>query len=126
MVAGPRRFFILDASVVIDLSHVDRRVLAEVCRAAGTVLVARPMLDAVDHFDEATASTVGFALIEPDLADLVEVARERRGALSSHDKLCLRLARRNGWTCVSNDKLLRGECTNRGVPVLSGLDMLAL
>ena len=124
--ATRRRLLVLDACVLIDLSHVDRDVLTDVCRSVGQVHVPRPVFDEVDQVDETTAQDVGLVIVEPELDDLLEAARVPRGALSFQDKLCILVAQRNGWTCVSNDKPLRHECTSRGVPVLWGLEMLAL
>jgi hypothetical protein len=125
-VSRPTRFLILDACVLIDLSHIDRDVLAEVCGAVGLVHVAKPVFDEVKQIDEAAAAGVGLAIIEPELEDLLEAARTPRGSLSFQDRLCLLVAARQGWTCVSNDKPLRAACSARSVPVLWGLEMLAL
>jgi hypothetical protein len=155
-VSKTTRFLILDACVLIDLSHIDRDVLAEVCRTVGSVHVARPVFDEVKQIDEAAAAAVGLAIAEPelnqrarssvaladllprfvaksaltfvtaDLEDLLEAARLPRGSLSFQDRLCLLVAARQRWTCVSNDKPLRAACASRSVPVLWGLEMLAL
>jgi len=46
------------------------------------------------------------------------------GSLSFQDALCLFLAKRETWTCVTNDKPLRRACTSGGVDVLWGLEMM--
>ncbi|MGD0676215.1 MAG: hypothetical protein ABSC94_12395 [Polyangiaceae bacterium] len=122
----PTRFLILDACVLIDLSHIDRDVLAEVCRTVGSVHVARSVFDEVKQIDEAATAAVGLALAEPELEDLLKAARLPRESLSLQDRLCLLIAARQRWTCVSNDKPLRAACASRSVPVLWGLEMLAL
>jgi hypothetical protein len=125
-VSKPTRFLILDACVLIDVSHIDRDVLAEVCRAVGSIHVAKPVFDEVQQIDETIAAAVGLAIVEPELEDLMEAARLPRGPLSFQDRLCLLVAARERWTCVSNDKPLRAACTARRVPVLWGLEMLGL
>jgi hypothetical protein len=45
------------------------------------------------------------------LAQLTEAA-QRGGPLSFEDKLCLVLARDNGWICLFNDGPLREACQN--------------
>jgi len=125
-VSKPTRFLILDACVLIDLSHIDRDVLAEVCRTVGSVHVAKPVFDEVKQIDEAAAAAVGLAIVEPVLEDLLEAARTPRGSLSFQDRLCILVAARQRWTCVSNDKPLRAACAALSVPVLWGLEMLGL
>ena len=65
------------------------------------------------------------ALTSPPLKTATEAA-VRRAGLSFHDHLCLLLARDNGWTCVTNDGRLRRECAAEKVPVLWGLETVAL
>lgn len=120
------RFLILDACVLIDLSHVDRKVMGDVCRSIGSVHVVRAVFDEVQQIDEAGAVASGLTIVDPELADLLEAARVPRGALSFQDRLCLMMAARQGWVCVSNDRPLRSECMARDVPVLWGLEMLGL
>jgi hypothetical protein len=117
---------VLDACVLIDLSHVDRDVLGNVCRSVGPVHVVRAVFDEVDDFDEASAQDAGLRIVDPELEDLLAAAQIPGGALSFQDRLCILVAERQGWTCVSNDKPLRQECVARNVPVLWGLEMLAL
>ena len=40
------------------------------------------------------------------------------------DKLCLVLARDNGWACLSNDGPLREACKAQGVSVVWGLEIM--
>src|SRR5262249_31938037 len=108
------------------LACVDRDVLGNVCRSVGSVHVVRAVFDEVDDLDEAAAQDVGLGIVDPELDDLLAAAQVPRGALSFQDRLCLLVAERRGWICVSNDKPLRQECSLRGVPVLWGLEMLAL
>lgn len=51
-------------------------------------------------------------------------AAQRGGPLSFEDKLCLVLARDNGWACLSNDGPLREACKAQGVSVVWGLEIM--
>lgn len=51
-------------------------------------------------------------------------ADQRGGPLSFEDKLCLVLARDNGWICLSNDRPLREACKAQDVPVVWGLEIM--
>lgn len=117
---------LVDANVLIDFATTDREVLALVVRHVGSVHVPRDVFDEVDQLDEATCAALGLIIVEGTLDQLVE-AGARLGRLSFADRVCMILARDNGWTCVTNDGRLRRECESVGVPVRWGLQlMLAL
>ena len=61
--------------------------------------------------------------MEGTLEQLLE-AGAAGGALSFADWMCLVLARDRGWTCVTNDNRLRRGCTDAGVGVLWGLQLM--
>lgn len=66
---------------------------------------------------------IGLTVVEGSLVQLTE-ASQRGGPLSFEDKLCLILARDNGWTCLSNDGPLRNACKAQGVSVVWGLEIM--
>lgn len=125
MVAGGLRLLILDACVLIDFCEADASVLTVFSQHLGAIHVAATILDEVDQLDESKAASLGLNVVEPSLAQLGASA-VKRGRLSAADHLCLVLARENGWTCVSNDKALRTACKEEGIPVLWGLEIIAL
>ena len=125
MVSGGLRLLILDACVLIDFCEADASVLTVFSRNLGAIHVASTVLDEVEQLDDSNAASLGLNVIEPSLAQLVASA-VKRGRLSAADHLCLVLARENGWTCVSNDKALRTACKEEGIPVLWGLEVIAL
>lgn len=114
---------LVDANVLIDFATTDREVLALVVQHIGAVHVPRDVLDEVEQLDEATCADLGLVVVEGTLDQLAE-AGGRRGRLSFADRVCLILARDNGWTCVTNDGRLRRECETAGVPVKWGLQLL--
>ena len=75
--------------------------------------------------DPAAAESLGIKLVEPTLEQAFDAAA-RKGPLSFQDRLCLIVAKANGWTCVSNDKKLREVCKTEKVPTLWGLELVAL
>lgn len=114
---------IVDANVLIDYLGSDPGVLSLASRYLGTVFVATPLLREVSGLSQAKARRLELSLVEPTLPQLLEAAG-RRGPLSFEDRLCLILARDAGWTCVTNDRRLRRECTESGVEVLWGLELM--
>lgn len=124
--APKKPLLIMDANVLIDLCAADRTVIRLISDHVGRVHVPLPVLfEEVEQIDEAEYADLGIAPVDPPLQTATEAAGRRAG-LSFHDHLCLLLARDNGWTCVTNDGRLRRECAAEKVPVLWGLETVAL
>lgn len=117
------KLLIVDANVLIDYVKAELEVIALTARYVGPVHLARALLREVKGLSETKARQLGLQLVDPSLAQLLE-AGESRGALSFEDRLCLILARDEGWTCVTNDRRLRTECSSEGVSVLWGLQLM--
>lgn len=119
-------WFIADANVLIDYAKTSPAILGLVAKNVGPVYVAADVLEEVEQLDVAQCLAIGLQVVEGNLAQLTEAA-QRGGPLSFEDKLCLVMARDNGWACLSNDGPLREACKAQGVQVVWGLEiMLAL
>ena len=116
-------WFIADANVLIDYAQTSPDILGLVARHIGPVYVAAAVLDEVEQLDEAQCQAIGLTPVEGSLAQMTEAA-QRGGPLSFEDKLCLVLARDNGWACLSNDGPLREACKAQGVSVVWGLEIM--
>ena len=123
MESSVTRLLLVDANVLIDYVKSELSVLGLAARHLGEVYVLSTVLDEVDGLDADDCARLGIRVFEPALADVIAAAR-KRGALSTQDHLCLILARRQGWTCVTNDGALRRACLLEQVPVLWGLQMM--
>lgn len=121
--AGSPRFLVLDACVLIDFLESDRSILIAIRDHLGEISVVRPVFDEVDSFSEEQAVDLGLHIVDVEL-DLAIEAANRRGSLSFEDRLCLLLAAREGWTCVTNDGALRKACIDDDVEVRWGLEVL--
>lgn len=116
---------IIDANVLIDFCKTDKSALTLVTKHVGTVHVAEPVLAEVKQLDRVTAEGLGLHVVEPELALLMTAATASvRSPLRFQDWLCLLLAAKESWTCVTNDKRLRAECETRTVSVLWGFQVL--
>jgi hypothetical protein len=120
-----RRFLVVDACVLIDFAKADPAILPLVSRHVGEVHVATPVFEQVKDIDPAMAASLGIKLYEPSL-DMAAAAAVTQGRLSFQDRLCFAIAKKAGWTCVSNDKQLRAHCERERVLVLWGFEVLAL
>ena len=116
-------FLILDACVLIDYVHADASVLGTVSRHVAPIAVVRPVFDEVDRLDEALAAKLCLQIVDVEL-DVASEASRTRGPLSFQDRLCLIVAQRERWTCVTNDKALRLACSAEKVSVIWGLEMM--
>lgn len=114
---------LLDANVLIDFATRDPSVFALMGRHVGPVHVPRDVLDEVRQLDEDRCTRLGLRVVDGSIEQIVE-AGGGRGALSFVDRMCLILARDNGWICVSNDGALRRACVAAGVDVRWGLALL--
>lgn len=114
--------FVLDASVLIDVSAAAPSVLAMISKHVGTLHLASTMLR--EELPDLTAddcAALGIRVIDPAL-ELLREAVARIAGLSFHDRVCLLLAERNAWTCLTNDARLRRECKARSVAFQWGLE----
>ena len=126
MVRSAKGLLIMDANVLIDLVEADSTVIRLISEHVGQVHVPVPVLrEEVEQIDASDYAELGIVPVEPSLETASDAAIRRSG-LSFHDHLCLLLARDNGWTCVTNDGRLRRECAAEKVPVLWGLETVAL
>ncbi|HEX2568171.1 MAG TPA: PIN domain-containing protein [Polyangia bacterium] len=124
--SGASTALVLDANVLIDFCQTERSVFRLVSLHLGEVRVPLPILEEeIDQLGAGEWAELGIVPVEPPLA-LIEAAVERRAGLSFHDHLCLLVARAHGARCVTNDGRLRRACLSEGIPVLWGLEMLAL
>ena len=90
----------------------------------GEVHVLTTTLEEVEDLDAVECERLGLKVIEPETSQLTRAATKKRGPLSFCDKLCLLVASDSGFVCVTNDKKLRKACTEEGVGILWGLDIL--
>src|SRR5258708_7766776 len=123
---GVLKGLLMDASVLIDFCETDTSVLKLVSDHIGRVHVPTPVLiEEVERVRRKDWSALGIVPVDPPLETALLAAQGRPG-LSFYDMLCLLVARDNGWTCVTNDARLRRECAAENVPVLWGLELIAL
>ena len=116
---------IMDACVLIDFIKADRAVLELVVKHVGPLHVAGPVVDEVREIEgENELVELGLIIVEPEIEDAFAAASPA-GPISFQDRLCLLTAARNDLICVTNDKNLRRLCSEKGVPLLWGLELLS-
>lgn len=117
---------ILDANVLIDLCATDKSLLSLICNHVGQIYLPTPIFDEVTAIDEDSCIEWGVKLVEPELEQLMLAAEEGQSPLSFEDKLCVIMAKQNGWNCVTNDKPLRKKCEEEGVPLIWGIELICI
>lgn len=120
-----KRFLILDANVLIDFIKCDKSIIKLICTYVGQIYLATPILDEIKDLCETDCIELGINLVEPELEHLL-LAAQPIGPLSFQDKLCLILARKYSFTCVSNDKPLRQKCEMEGIPLIWGIELICI
>lgn len=117
-----RNLFVLDSSVLIDLHATEPAVLALISKHVGTLHVTSSMLaEELPALSADDCDALSIHVVEPPLKVLTTAAMKIAG-LSFHDRVCMFLARENGWTCLTNDARLRRECKVRSIPFQWGLE----
>lgn len=115
--------FVLDANVLIDYGKADLSVLSRAARALGSIHVPLPVLAKVDQLTHADCERAGLSLYEPSTKQLLE-AGQGTTRLAFDDRICLIVCRDKNWTCLTNDKALRRACTEWGIRIVWGLELM--
>lgn len=122
---GGQKILIMDACVLIDFLNSERCVFKLISKYLGTLYVASPVLDEIEEIEnEQNMVEIGLEVIEPETEDAL-AAGDNVGPLSFQDWICLLTAKRDGFTCVTNDKKLIQTCKKEGVDIIRGLSLLA-
>lgn len=122
--ADPTRYMIMDACVLIDYMNGEPNLFKLISTHIGPIHVATPVVEEVDYFKSIKdIEDFGLISIEPEIDD-VFTAEEMDGQTSFQDNLCFLTAKRQGLTCISNDKNLRKQCTDANVPIIWGLELI--
>ena len=119
------RGLVPDANVLIDYAEGDKEVLSLIARHIAAMHVPSPVLEEVRKLPAREAARLGVEVIQPTLAQATEAA-QATGPTSFKDRLCLVVARDNGWACLTNDKPLRKACQKAGIRCIWGLEAMAL
>lgn len=122
--ANPIQFMIMDACVLIDYMNGEPDLFKLISSHIGPIYVATPILEEVDSIGSMKElEDLGLIPIEPEIGD-VFTANEMDGQTSFQDNICFLTAKRQSFTCVSNDTNLRRQCTDSSVPILWGLELI--
>ncbi|ABI69538.1 conserved hypothetical protein [Syntrophomonas wolfei subsp. wolfei str. Goettingen G311] len=121
-----RSLLILDANVLIDFCVTDISLLSLICNYVGQIYLPTPIFNEVSEINEDYCNESGIKLVEPELEQVALAVKEELSSLSFEDKLCLIMAKQNGWTCVTNDKPLRQKCEAEGVPLIWGVELICI
>jgi hypothetical protein len=114
----------MDASVLIDYCAADRTILRSISEHVGRLIVPSIVLAEVDALDEAACGELTIDILEPPI-EMLLAANDRHRRLTVQDFVCFKIAHENGWTCVTNDGLLRARCVELNVAIMWGLEPMA-
>lgn len=118
------KLLIIDACVLIDYLRSDQTLPLLISRYVGKIHIVSTVLEEIEQIKTVEElEQHGIVLVEPELEDLF-VANSLGGKTSFQDNVCLLTAKRNGFTCITNDKCLRNQCKKMSVPLLWGLQLI--
>ena len=117
------KVLLMDSNVLIDYQKSDFSVLGLVNKYVAEVYVLTTIIEEVDGLEIVDCERLGIKAIEPELNQLRRAAI-KHGKLSFRDHLCLIVASDENYICVTNDKPLRKACSDIGVDILWGLEIM--
>ncbi len=115
-----------DANVLIDYANTEPEILSLIAKRLGDIYIPSPVLAEVRQMSLRHARRLNLNILEPSFAQAAEAANMTDSTISFEDRLCLIVARDNGWSCLTNDKRLRRACRNVGVSIMWGMESMRL
>ena len=119
MKKGP---IVCDANILIDYRIAGTAILKALGEYA-EIIVPDVILDEARHLDREETESAGIG-IYPVPIEMIADASNTLPGCSMEDTICYLLAKKNRWTCATNDKKLRRECLDNGVHIIRGLALL--
>ncbi len=120
----PIPLLILDACVLIDYIKAEPALFGIIAGSVDPVHVVSTVYEEVVQLTSLQhMADLGISLVEPEIEDAFE-ATLMMGSTSFQDNICLLTAKRRDMTCVTNDRNLRKACSEQGVPIMWGLELL--
>ena len=116
---------IVDSCVLIDYVSVNPSILSLAARHIGPVIVIGQVLEKFVEFDGLYAMEMGLTVIDPDIG-LIDAGLSHTGGLSGCDRMIFALAKRNGYSCWTNDSKLKETCERSGITAYWGLEVMLL
>jgi len=114
---------ITDANILIDYMEAGKKVLSLFAASVEALYVPLPILQEVPKMSVYEAKRIGISVLDIELGVLDEASRIKTGC-SFNDNVCFLTARKEGLICATNDKRLRKVCSDAGVDVLWGLQIM--
>jgi rRNA-processing protein FCF1 len=118
------RLIITDANILIDYASCGMEVLTLVSEYVAPMVVPDLVLQEARTITREQVEKAGVVVVETPLALLAPDPHASK-RLSTQDRVCLQMASANGWTCATNDRVLRNACQARDVPLVWGLELMA-
>lgn len=117
------RFYVFDASVLIDYCRTEKSLLKLISAHVAPIRTPIQILREVQQLTQNECPDLGVSLTDPSFQTLIE-ARDLTDSLSLPDRLCFLLARDEKVPCITSDKRLRVFCEANGVKPFWGLEPL--
>lgn len=117
--------YVADACVLLDLIDADSSVVPLASSHLGQILIPDVVLSMAGALDATKCRRLGVKVRECEVDRLVKAAGPRRGT-SFEDRVCLILAREEGWTVLTHERVVRAACEADGIPSACAFDLVCL
>jgi hypothetical protein len=117
--------FVTEACALLDLIDADSSIVSLASSRLGQILIPDVVLSTVGSLDEAECSRLGVQVCECEVERL-ERATDSRQGLSFEDRVCLLIAREEGWTILTHERVVRAACDADGIASACAFDLVRL
>lgn len=119
-----KAILLADADVLIDFVRTRPGTLRLVAEHLGRLLVLAEVLATIDQLTKKQCRAYGIEVVTVETEMLLAAGTKKRRTLSFEDHLGLLACKTNGWTMVTNDRVLMGACKEEAVPFRRGLRLV--
>ncbi len=114
---------LIDANVLIDYAQSDDSVLLLATQHLSILYVPDPVVEEVNDLSESDYDRLNLTIIEPTTVQMLHAA-SLDWTPRIADKICFVLCQENQWICATNDKKVRTQCSNAGIEVMWGAQIM--
>lgn len=116
---------ITDANVLIDYLVIDKKILKLIPGLFKEATIPIDVLNEVEQITESQVKAFGFTVYYPEPDTYYKAVNSDNG-LSYQDNICIIDCQKNGWGIVTNDTRMRKKCTEDGLELFWGLQLIVM
>jgi predicted nucleic acid-binding protein len=119
-----KQLFIFDANIIIDFLKADKLIL-EILSRQFHIIIPNVVFDEINSLTIDMAESFGIQILEVDLEILISATKiSDNSKLSVQDASSLLIAKKENFTCATNDRALYNACKEENIKVFWGLELI--